>query len=199
MKDGSFRNWFVHVPRGPAHPGPKLPVILSYQEAGNCPWALRNQGSSSPSESDATLTAPGHQMCSDHQLWETHLKLKNAGEIIRHLNERCSFLQTRQRVAVLFKPESSFRWFKQGEEMASSVFFEANQACGCPQSCCLDSWEEGPCLKGTLESVCLSLGLQAVFKACGVLVGPLGDVLRLEPALWPRGWSWGHLRWHGHG
>ena len=95
MKDGSFRNWFVHVPRGPAHPGPKLPIILSYQEAGNCPWALRNQGSSCFSESNATLTAPGHQMHSDHQLWETHLKLKNAGEIIRHLNECCSFLQTK--------------------------------------------------------------------------------------------------------
>ena len=57
--------------------------------------------------------------------------------------------------------------------MASSVFFEANQVCGCPQPCCLDSWEEGPCLKGSPESVCLSLGFEVVFKAGGVLVRPL--------------------------
>lgn len=78
--------------------------------------------------------------------------------------------------------------------MASSVFFEANQAHGAPQPRYLDSWKGGPCLKDIPECMCLSLGFEAVLKAGGVPVRPLRDVLRLEPALWPPGWSWSHLQ-----
>lgn len=73
--------------------------------------------------------------------------------------------------------------------MASSVFFEANQVCGVPQPCCLDSWEGGPCLKDIPENMCLSLGFEAVLKPGRVPVRPLLDVLRLELALWPPGWG----------
>lgn len=78
--------------------------------------------------------------------------------------------------------------------MVSSVFFEANQVCGFPQPCCLESGEAGPCLKGVLESLGLRRGFEAIFKAGRVLVRSLRDVPRLELALWPPGWSQGPLR-----
>lgn len=78
--------------------------------------------------------------------------------------------------------------------MASRVFFEANQAWGFPQPLRLGSQEEGPCLKGIPENVCLSCGFEALFNAGWVPVGALWYVLRLEPALQPPRQSGGHFR-----